>query len=186
MRRDDSDLVRKPQPLALYGLFITGTIAGGLLGAATNAVNGAVSPTYFAHVMGWHGFPNLWLAAIAQGIGEGLVFSFLFAVVLAIGTGLITGASCSFGFALRHLGYALAGALACWAIGGSAAMGLASLHPELYRSAFIGVPHSLKEVLSYAWVHGSLLGVEWGGGASVLLALVLVRANWRRESDRLA
>jgi hypothetical protein len=105
-------------------------------------------------------------------------FSLLFTVVV----GVVTGASCSFGFALKHLLGILGGAYICWAFGGLAAIGLAALSPPFYRRAFIGVPQEFGAMLRYAWVGGSIWGAEFGGFFSLVVGLVLLRANWRRQS----
>ena len=69
----------------------------------------------------------------------------------------------------------------CWAFGGLAAMGLATLSPDFYRQAFIGVPNEFGAMLRYAWVGGSIWGAELGGLVSVVVGLVVLRANWRRQ-----
>jgi hypothetical protein len=40
-------------------------MAGGFLGATTNAVNGRVSPFYFVTALGWHYVADVWRASIA-------------------------------------------------------------------------------------------------------------------------
>ena len=59
---------RPARPLALVGIAVAAILAGTLMGASTNAVNGAVSPTYFINVMGWQYVSNVWLASILQGV----------------------------------------------------------------------------------------------------------------------
>ena len=61
-------------------------------------------------------------------------------------------------------------------------MGLATLSPEFYRSAFVGVPNEFGPMLRYAWVGGSIWGAEFGGLVSVVVGLVILRANWRRQT----
>jgi hypothetical protein len=155
-------------------------MASGFLGGTTNAVNGWVSPTYFVTILRWQGVEDVWRASIAQGIFEGLIFGVFFSLVFTIATGIITRASCTLGFALRHLLGILAGVYVCWAFGGLAAIGLAALSPEFYRRAFYGVPQEMGPMLRYAWVGGSIWGAELGGLVSVLIGLVVLRANWRR------
>lgn len=169
------------RPLVLFGVAVTGVFASACLGAATNAVNGSVSPLYFVTIMQWGGVENVWRASIAQGLFEGLLFGVLFSLVFTTGTGIITRASCSYGFAVWHLLGIIAGALVCWAIGGLAAMGLASLSPDFYRRAFIGVPEETGPMLAYAWVGGSIWGVQLGGLVSVVLGLIVLRATWQRS-----
>jgi hypothetical protein len=57
---------------------------------------------------------------------------------------------------------------------------LATLSPEFYRRTFIGVPVGVRPMLAYAWVGGSIWGLEIGGLMSVVLGLVVLRANWSR------
>lgn len=184
MRELEPDTTRPVRPLALLGVAATGVFASAALGAATNAVNGLVSPLYFVTILRWQGVENVWRACVAQGIFEGLVFGVLFSLVFTTGVGIVTRAGCSYGFAARHLLGIMAGALLCWALGGLAAMGLATLSPEFYRRAFIGVPTETGPMLAYAWVGGSIWGLELGGLVSVVLGLVVLRGNWRRMTNR--
>jgi hypothetical protein len=176
------EIGRESRPLALAAIAVSGVLASGFLGGSTNAVNGAVSPTYFVTILGWQAVENVWRASIAQGVFEGLLFGIFFSLLFTVVTGIMTGASCSFGFALKHLLAILGGSYVCWAIGGLAAVGLATLSPEFYRRAFIGVPERFGPMLRYAWVGGSIWGAEFGGLVSVVVGLAILRANWRRQS----
>jgi hypothetical protein len=175
------DVSRRTRPLALAALAICGVLASGFLGGTTNAVNGWVSPTYFVTILRWREVEDVWRASIAQGIFEGLLFGVFFSLIFTIATGIITRISCTFGFAFRHLLGILAGAYVCWAFGGLAAIGLASLSPEFYRRAFYGVPQATGPMLRYAWVGGSIWGAELGALMSVLIGIVVMRANWQRQ-----
>ena len=180
MSESDSNPSHRPRPLALAGIAVSGVLASGLLGATTNAVNGRVSPLYFVTILGWHDVSDVWRASIAQGACEGLLFGVVFSLVFTAAVGVITNAACPYGLARKHLLGILAGAYVCWALGGLAGMGLAAISPEFYRRAFIGVPEQRGPMLRYAWVGGSIWGAEAGGFASVILGLVVLRANWRR------
>jgi hypothetical protein len=173
---------QKSRPFDLGAVAVSGVLASGFLGATTNAVNGRVSPLYFVTILGWHDVANVWRASIAQGTFEGLMFGVFFSLVFTTAVGIITSAACPYDFALKHLLGVLVGAYVCWAFGGLAGMGLASLSPEFYRGTFIGVPEGRGPMLRYAWVGGSIWGAELGGFASVILGLVVLRANWRRVS----
>jgi hypothetical protein len=181
MSSEMSAIRQQPRPLALAATLVAGVFACGLLGGTTNAINGAVSPTYFMNILHWQWVEDVWRASIAQGVFEGLLFGVFFSLVFAAFTGIMTGASCTFGFAFKHLLGILGGAAVCWVLGGLAAMGLATLSPEFYRRAFIGVPEEFGELLRYAWVGGSIWGVEFGGFVSVVVGLVVLRANWRQR-----
>jgi hypothetical protein len=170
------------RPLTLFAVALSGVAASALLGAATNAVNGAVSPRYFITILHWHDVENVWRASIAQGVFEGLCFGLFFSLLFTAGTGVLTGAACDYAFAFKHLLGVVAAALAFWAVGGLAAMGLATLSPEFYRRAFLGVPDEFGPMLAYAWVGGSIWGVQLGGLVSVVLVLVVMRANWLRRA----
>jgi hypothetical protein len=172
------------RPLSLFGIALTGIFTSALLGAATNAINGWVSPTYFITILGWQGIGEVWRMSIAQGIFEGLIFGVFFSLVFSTGVGIISRASCRYGFAVWHLFLVLAGAFSCWVIGGLTAMGIASLSPEFYRRAIVGVPDEVGPMLAYAWVGGSIWGVQLGGLISVVLGLVIFRSNWRIFSAR--
>src|SRR4051794_4528068 len=93
----------RPRPFALFAVAVTGVFASAALGAATNAVNGWVSPTYFVTIMRWQNVEDVWRASVAQGVLEGLLFGVFFSLVFTAGTGLITRASCGYAFAVRHL-----------------------------------------------------------------------------------
>jgi hypothetical protein len=180
MTKPVPDVVAPARPLALVGIAVTGVFASAGLGAITNAINGWVSPLYFVNILGWQDVEDVWRASIAQGLFEGLLFGVFFSLVFASGVGIITRASCSYGFAARYLLGIVAGALVCWLVGGTAAMGLAALSPEFYRRAFLGVPQKFGPMLRYAWVGGSIWGLELGGLVSLVLGLVVLRGNWRR------
>lgn len=171
------------RPLTLFALALTGVFASACLGALTNAINASISPYYFETILHWHEVQDVWRASLAQGIFEGILFGIFFSLVFTAGVGIITRASCPFGFALRHLLIVVAGALACWLIGGIVAMGLASLSPEFFRRSFRGVPEEFQPMLAYAWVGGSICGVQLGGLVSVVLAVVILRGNWLRVSS---
>lgn len=161
-------------------------IAGGFLGASTNAVNGAVSPEYFRKIMGWDHVQHIWLAAIAQGILEGLIYGVMFSIVFTLVVGIVSRVKCGFVFAFRYLVGILLAIYCCWAIGGILAMGLASLSPEFYRNTFIGVPESFVPMLRYAWVGGSIWGAMFGGLLSLVIGCVLFAAGWRRHQLEIA
>jgi hypothetical protein len=171
---------QETRPLTLFAIAVSGVLASAFLGGSTNAINGLVSPRYFVTIMRWHDVADVWRASIAQGMFEGFCFGLFFSLVFTAGTGIITGASCRYGFACKHLLGILGAAYICWAIGGLAGMGLAALSPEFYSRTFIGVPQEFGERMAYAWVGGSIWGVELGGLVSVALGLVVLRANWKR------
>jgi hypothetical protein len=169
------------KPGTLVGIALAAVGAAAVLGAATNAVNGAVSPAYFRAILRWPHFENVWRAAVAQGVFEGLVYGAIFSAVFTLVIGITSKASATFGFALKHLALAGGIALVAWCLGGVSAMGLAALSPDFYRSTFIGVPPEFGEMLRYAWVGGSIWGVLFGAALAAVTASVVAAADWRRK-----
>ncbi len=174
----------KSNPVALLLIAATCICGGALIGASTNAVNGAVSPEYFRNIMRWVDVQNIWRASIAQGIFEGLIYGFMFSVVFTLVAGIVSRAQCSFATAWRHLFAIVIAIYCCWAIGGILAIGLATLSPEFYRNAFIGVPEAYGPMIRYAWVGGSIWGSMFGGILAVIIGSVLFAAKWRRNHSR--
>jgi hypothetical protein len=176
-------VTNKSRPGALIGVAFTGVLLGAVLGAITNAVNGWVSPLYFRNIMRWDDVQDIWRAAIAQGILEGILFGLAFAVIFTAVVGIVSKARSPYGLAAVHLVLIGVAALVCWALGGVVAMGLATLSPEFYRHAFRGVPEDFGQMLRYAWVGGSIWGIQFGGLASVIVGSVLFRAKWRHLQE---
>ena len=170
------------KPAALVGIALAAIGSAAILGAVTNAVNGAVSPTYFRNILRWHHVENVWRAAVAQGIFEGLIYGVIFSVFFTLVIGLVSKARATFAFALKYLAFAGLVALSGWCLGGVIAMGLATLSPDFYRSTFIGVPPEFAEMLKYAWVGGSIWGVLFGAALSVVITSVTAAADWRRRN----
>ncbi len=135
------------QPVALLLLSATAIIGGAVIGASTNAINGAVSPVYFRSVMRWDDVEHIWRASIAQGVFEGLIYGVMFSLIFTLVVGLVSRARCPFTLAFRHLLAIFIAVYACWAAGGLVGMGLASLSPEFYRSTFFGVPDGFGQPL---------------------------------------
>lgn len=168
------------RPGALIGLVFTGILVGIILGAFTNAINGRVSPLYFRTIMQWHDVQNIWRASIAQGILEGILFGLIFSVIFTSVVGIVSKAQAPYNLTVFYLLFIGVAGLVCWVIGGLAAMGLAALSPEFYRHAFLGVPDDFSQMLRYAWVGGSIWGIQFGGLAAVILGSVLFRAKWQK------
>jgi hypothetical protein len=171
------------KPIALILIAATVIAGGALIGASTNAINGAVSPLYFRNVMGWQDVQQIWWASVAQGIFEGLIYGTLFAAVFTLVVGISSRARCSFSFAVRHLLLMLLAILICWVAGGLAAMGLATLSPEFYQRSFVGVPDDFGAMLRYAWVGGSIWGALFGGLITLVIGSVLFAVRWRRAGS---
>ncbi len=170
------------RPLHLFCLATTGVVAGVLMGAFTNAVNGRISPLYFVNIMGWPKDDSVWRAAIAQGIFEGLIFGIVLSFIFTTVVGIVSRASCPYRLGLGYLFVIIVVALGGWVLGGLFAMGLAVLSPEFYRSAFYGVPLNSGEMLKYAWVGGSIIGLQLFAFLAVIFISIIFRSQWRKRS----
>lgn len=174
----------KPPPStqisALLGLTASAIAGGAVIGASTNAINGAVSPTYFRNIMQWQNVESIWRASIAQGVFEGVLYGVLFSLVFTSVVSLVSGVRCSFNLALRYLLAIIATIYCCWIVGGLMAMALATLSPEFYRNTFLGVPDTLGEMLCYAWVGGSIWGALFGGVMGCIIGSAMFVAQSRR------
>jgi len=175
---------RPARPLSLVGVGVGAILAGTLVGASTNAINGAVSPTYFINIMGWQYVSNVWLASILQGVFEGSIVGLLFSAILTTSIGIVTRGTCECGHGLRWLGYMVLAIFGTWTIGGMCGVALAALSPSFFQNTFIGVPSDHTQMLRFAWVGGSIWGAEFGGFAIVVVGLVLFRLSWRRMLKR--
>ncbi|MGI6419675.1 MAG: hypothetical protein ACOX1P_28910 [Thermoguttaceae bacterium] len=175
--------LQRSRPGAMIGLAFTGVVLGAFLGALTNSVNGWVSPTYFRNIMRWHDVADIWRASIAQGILEGLMFGLAFSVIFVAVIGIVSRARCPCRTSAAYLVGIAVFAVICWVVGGFIAMGLATLSPEFYRHAFRGVPEDFPEMLRYAWVGGSIWGLQFGGLVSVIVGSVLFQAKWRALTE---
>jgi hypothetical protein len=174
------------RPLALVGIAVTGVLTGAFLGAITNSINGWISPLYFQNILHWHDVEDVWRASIAQGIFEGLLFGLFMALVFTIVVGIVSKVRCSYRFGAAVLMFIAIAALICWAVGGLLAMALATLSPEFYRHAFKEVPENYCQMLRYAWVGGSIWGIEFGGFALTILGSFLFYARWKRQTEQSA
>jgi hypothetical protein len=143
-----------------------------------------VSPDYFIATMGWGDISDIKTAGLAQGIFEGTAFGMIFSLSFVGGLVRITDAACSFAFASCHLAGIMAVALVAWALGGLAAMGLATLSPDWYRTLVRGEPGGSAELLRFAWVGGSTLGIKVGGSLAAIFGLFAMRDSWRRQIAR--
>ena len=151
-----------------------GAAAGVVLGAATNAVNGAICPDYFRWVMGWWA-GEIWLRAVLQGMFEGGILGGVFGVVVAISFAASTRMYGAFGLAAGALWRSITLVLVCWAGGGWVGM----LVPEIWlmgRSGILWYPRP-----KYGWVGGSIWGGYGGAALGAVFACVWLHVRWARR-----
>ena len=168
-------------PLALPSIAFTSIVFGGVIGATTNAINGAVSPEYFRQIMRWHHVDHIWRASVAQGIFEGLIYGFIFSIIFTLVVGRVSSGRCSYRTALAHLLAIVVSIYICWILGGLCGVGLASLSREFYRYTFHGVPEDDPGMLRFAWVGGSIWGAIFGGLLACVVGSLWFAANWRKS-----
>jgi len=163
--------------------FTTGVLGAVVLGAVTNMVNGAVSPTYFRNVMGWHDITDIWRASIAQGILEGAVAGVLLSLLLTGALFIFAKGDVSNGVIARLLLGVLGFAFMCWLVGGMLGVGLAVLSPEMFQRRFMAPPGVTGSILRFAWVGGTIWGIQIGGLVGVVLSIVMFRNHQRLSPD---
>lgn len=159
-------------------------VGGGVLGAVTNAINGRVSPLYFQNIMRWRDVSDVPRAAIGQGVFEGLICGLVFGTIFVTGVSLISKLRLGVRSSLSFLGLFIGSAFLAWCAGGLLAILLAWISPEFYRRAFIGVPEDFSSMLGYAWVGGSIWGVQFGGFGLLIVWIAVFRANWNTANVR--
>lgn len=167
------------RPISIILLWVSTILGAALLGLVTNAINAHVSEQYFRTILGWQEVVDIKRAIAAQGIFEGLIFGLVLSTLLIAAIALVSRAQCDYGLGLRYVLGLLATAFTLWVAGGILALCLVTISPEFYRSRFLGVPETTSEQLRYAWVGGSIWGVQFGGAAATFIFMALFRARWR-------
>lgn len=165
------------KPVSIVLLWLTTVFGAALLGLVTNAIDAQISEQYFRTVLGWRDVTEVTRAIIAQGIFEGLVCGLVLSTIFTVAITIISRAQCGYLFGLRFVLGLLGTALLLWAIGGALGVGLAWLSPEFFRSHFRGAPANLPDQLRYAWVGGSIWGVQFGGIAATFVFIALFGAK---------
>jgi hypothetical protein len=166
--------------LIIFFVALTCVLNGGIIGATTNMINGAISPYYFKAILHWD-FNDIWMASVAQGIFEGLMYGVIFSAIFTTGFGMITRGQSTFGFAANQLLKVVFIVYSCWIIGGLVAMFLATISPEFYRSHVPMTPNDYSEMLKFAWVGGSIWGGMAGGFLSAILGIVVTKNSWAKK-----
>ena len=170
----------KPKISVLIGVVATGVALSITLGALTNAINSAVSPTYFYLVFNQQVDANeIWKASILEGIKEGGCLGLFVSGVLTAGASAICRSQSSYTLLARYLLGISIGALLAWILGGLMASIFAALRPVPYAGTF-GTPGTFNALVRYAWVGGSIWGVE--GGSVVATVIALAKLHTRRRS----
>lgn len=154
-----------------------------MLGAVTNSINGRVSPLYFQNIMRWRDVADVPGAAIGQGVFEGLICGLVFGTIFVTAVSLISKLRLSIRSSLSFLGLVIGSAFLAWCVGGLLAIFLAWLSPEFYRRAFIGVPKDFSSMLRYAWVGGSIWGVQFGGFGLLIIWIAVFRSKWTASNE---
>jgi hypothetical protein len=163
--------------------FVVSIVGGGVLGALTNLINGRVSPMYFQNIMHWKDVADIPRAAIAQGVFEGLICGLAFGTIFVLAVSVISKLHLRVGHSLCYLALLFGSAFLAWCLGGFLAMLLAWISPDFYRHAFIGVPEDLSSMVRYAWVGGSIWGVQFGGFALLIVWVAVFGLRWNANNS---
>ncbi|MDR1486259.1 MAG: hypothetical protein LBT09_15760 [Planctomycetaceae bacterium] len=157
-------------------LMFTGIVAALILGIFCNGINAKICDEYYLIVMHWNFQVNsvsLFYAIIAQGIFEGFLFGVGFSLIFTIAALCIFKRECSYYLGLSYLVIIVFGAFLGWFIGGIVGCGLAFLSEDWIRTQFMQGHISISPI-RFAWVGGSICGMELGGLLSLLLAVVMM------------
>jgi hypothetical protein len=166
-----------------FATLIVSILGGGVLGAVTNFINGRVSPLYFQNILRWNDISDIPRAAIAQGVFEGLICGLIFGTVFVLAVSIISKLRLGIAHSLSYLGFLFGSAFLAWCLGGLLAMLLAWISPDFYKQAFIGVPKDFSSMLGYAWVGGSIWGVQFGGFALLIIWIAVFGLKWRANKS---
>ena len=183
---DESTL---PPRLTMRGMAILaliGVTGGGVLGAVTNAVNGAVSPQYFRDVMGWDWLNDsgVWFAGIRQGMFEGAIYGLGYSLLFITLTLIFCDRRCYLRAVVVYALITLAIAVLFWASGGVCGVAYALIVPTHCDPRFFGYHASASSLLCYAWVRGAIWGIVFGGLPAVVMTSVCCVKASRRRLDR--
>ena len=159
-------------------------LAAAIIGASTNAINGALSPDYFRAVLGWD-FPGTWAASIAQGIMEGATYGVLFAMVVLLAL-LIFRRHIGWPAIRLHILKAMGLVYLSWLVGGCIGLLLASISPDLYRQQYVDSALEVGALLKFAWVGGSINGAMYGGLLSAVVIAIGIKNEVSSTSDIIA
>jgi hypothetical protein len=138
------------------------------IGAATNAVSGAVSRTYFDVMVG-----SMYGGAMTLGdvIWQGLLES--------------TQARASLKMVVHALALAAVAAVVGWLLGALVGVGLCLWSPVDFHNSF---PPSRTvdgaALLRWGFVGGSIWGVYGGGFAAIIVASITLATRWRGVVER--
>ncbi len=174
----------KPKVSLLLSIVVTGILLSIILGALTNAINAAISPTYFYLVFNQQvDSDQVWKASIMSGIREAGCLGLIISNIFTAGASAICRSQLSYGVAVRYLLGISGGALIAWIFGGLVALSLAVLHPALYANIF-GTRGGFDGLLGYAWVSGSIWGIEGGSLISMIVALAKLRTHRKLPANQ--
>lgn len=175
-----AERIDRPAPWWLQGIQFCGlaVAVSVMLGALANVLNGWICPEYFILVMRWPEDSNIWLRSILQGMLEGFVIGLVLSVAFFGVGSLLTGFRLTFGRASRYLA-----AVVIAAVASAVCAGLILSQVDSIRTIVLySVPGPMSPSPSFGWVAGCISGLEQGGAAAALVALiVLVVRDWLRK-----
>lgn len=165
--------------LRLMEIKLTGValVVNALWGAILISIDAPISRMYFARECGGLMFLE---DSVPWGLLTGATFGWLASLIFATGVGRMAPTSDSYRLAVSCLFRTSVVVFVGWLLGGCSQAVLATTKPEIYEQTFQGVPPDAATLLRYAWVDGSIWGMERGLFISPALALVLFCWNWLR------
>ncbi|MDR1491178.1 MAG: hypothetical protein LBT05_00405 [Planctomycetaceae bacterium] len=163
-------------------LLFSGIAASVILGVFCNGVNGMICESYYPIVLRWENISfasfsfSLYCAVIAQGVFEGLLFGIGFSLVFTIAALVIFKKRYSWRLGIKYLFVVVLGALIGWSLGGIVGCIYATFSPTWIPSQFLPAAFADSNIsfFRFAWVGGSICGMELGGLISLSFAIALM------------
>lgn len=169
--------LRQQRPITHLLLFLTGVGMSMFLGLFCNAINGRICLTYYTAVLRVvRESAEPFRVVLVQGLFEGVCFGIPLALLFVIGLGVINRFRTSYTTGLKFLSMIGGLTILFWGLGGSIALGMAALSTEWYRGTFyVAKEIALSEIPAFAWVGGSIWGLEIGGVVSLIFVLIYAK-----------
>jgi hypothetical protein len=182
LRYEPAPPVEPARPVAVVVFFFLVCLAGPVIGAITNWINGSVSSQYFCSVMGWWREPDVRSLAVQQGVFEGAIVGLAAAVALTVLVAAITRVRCSLRDGLVWALVICIVDLIAWSLGGAVGLLIAACSPATFRTIVSqGYPPDEPAGLRrFAWVGGSIWGGEIAGPVLVLIVMILLLVRWQK------
>jgi hypothetical protein len=184
---------KRPHFEKFAALWALAVFAGVMSGAVLNALNGWISPPYFAWFFYYPGGAPSWtplelfLNIVRHGAMEGLCFGVFMATLFSGYVLLASRATCPLSFSVRYIPKMVALIAGFWAIGGLNGIIIYNLlvhHKTDFTTFITMVGNSPTDNLRYVWVAGAIWGVYIGSMMTLVWGCARFNLDWREHKKR--